>query len=248
MKEKTSVPVAAPVRRAGRPYALAALFALVIGACTFWFILSWANASMFASLVFSVLGFIPGFILAISCLSYLQSRGAEELAFLFSSSTWALNRSSAFLHGRGVVKSARTAETHYLAAISGFRRVAQESVSAELCRSSASALETLAKPDGYMAGAPCKFNDLRPVAEAYLRSALLGSRPSQHKVASLYQEGLGMDTDLIEAYAWFNIAAAGGIVEAERSREFIATRLSAGDLARAQQRSLELLAMVNGKA
>lgn len=121
-------------------------------------------------------------------------------------------------------------------------------MSAELCQSSASALETLAKPDGYMAGSPCKFNDLRPVAEAYLRSALLGSRSSQLKVASLYQEGQGMDADLIEAYAWFNIAAAGGNVEAERSREFIATRLSAGDLARAQKRSLELLAMVNGKA
>jgi TPR repeat protein len=248
MKEKTSVPVAAPVRRAGRPYALVVLFALVVGAGTFWLSLEWAHSPKDTSVVLSGLGFIVGFILANSGFSYLESRGVEELALLFSSSTQALNRSSAFLHGRGVIKSTRTAESHYAVAISGFRRVAQESVSAELCRSSASALETLAKPDGYMAGSPCKFNDLRPVAEAYLRSALLGSRPSQHKVASLYQEGLGMDTDLIEAYAWFNIAAAGGSVEAERSREFIATRLTSGDVTQAQKRSLELLAMVNGKA
>jgi TPR repeat protein len=225
-----------------------ASFTLVVGAGTFWLSLNWAHAPKDTSVVLSFLGAGLAFILASSYSSYHLSRGEEQLALLFSASTHTLKCSSAFLHGRGVIKSTRTAESHYAVAISGFRRVAQESVSAELCRSSASALETLAKPDGYMAGTPCKFNDLRPVAEAYLRSALLGSRPSQHKVASLYQEGLGMDTDLIEAYAWFNIAAAGGSVEAERSREFIATRLSPGDLARAQQRSLELLAMVNGKA
>lgn len=84
-----------------------ASFALVVGAGTFWLSLNWAHTQKDTSVVLSFLGAGLAFMLASSYSSYHLSRGEEQLALLFSASTHALKRSSAFLHGRGVIKSTR---------------------------------------------------------------------------------------------------------------------------------------------
>lgn len=158
-----------------------------------------------------------------------------------------LDLSSDHLHGRGVIKSLQIAEDNFHQALSGFRQVAKESTSGETCFKCAAVLEKLTEPDGFSVNPEARFKDRSLVAATFLRAALLGSKPSQLRVAQLYQEGVGFVRDLTEAYAWFNICAAGGNLEAERSRESLATSMSQAEIAKAQQRSQELFAMVNGR-
>jgi len=168
-----------------------------------------------------------------------------RLAELLASSKEKLRLSAAYLDGEGVIKSRLTAENHYLKAVEGFVRIAKESTSASLCRSGAEALEDLAKSDGFMAGSSRKFTDMKLVASAYLRSALLGCHLSQLKVAKFFEDGVGFSRNPKEAYAWFNICAAAGNQDAARRRESLALNMPPEYVALAQERSKELLAMVN---
>lgn len=164
---------------------------------------------------------------------------------LWEESQKALKISSDYLHGRGVIKSLHIADENYHKALGGFMQVAKESTCGETCFTCAVALGELAEPGGFVVDPETKFMDRSLVAATFLRAALLGSRPSQLKVAQLYQEGVGFIRDLTEAYAWFNICAAHGNVEAERSRESLATIMSQAEITKAQQRSQELFPMVN---
>lgn len=179
-------------------------------------------------------------------LRFINSREIR-LNDLLNESTKALKVSSDYLHGHGVIKNHEIAEAHYNKALSGFKKVAQCSRSYDHCLYCAVSLDELADPEGFCANPDSKFRDVSFVAATYLRAAILGSRPSQLKVAQLYQEGAGFARDLTEAYAWFNICAAHGNVEAERSRESLAASMSQAEIAKAQQRSQELFAMVNGR-
>ena len=167
---------------------------------------------------------------------------------LLKSSLESARLGSNYLQGRGVIKSAQIAEDHYEKAINGFSKVANESTNAETCLSCAESLDALAKDDGLTAHPATKFNDMRLVAMAYLRAALLGSPAAQFKVALHYQDGIGFSTDFCEAYAWFNICAASKYFGGESARESLACRMNPDEISLAQKRSLELLAMVNGKA
>lgn len=180
-------------------------------------------------------------------LMILSSTGQGRLADLLKESQNALKLSSDYLHGRGVIKSVKKSEENYHKALGGFMKVAKESTCGETCFTCAVALGELAEPGGFVVDPETKFMDRSLVAATYLRAALLGSKPSQLRVAQLYQEGVGFVRDLTEAYAWFNICAAGGNLEAERSRESLATSMSQAEIAKAQQRSQELFAMVNGR-
>lgn len=178
-------------------------------------------------------------LISSNTLMIILSTGQGRLVDLLKESQNALKLSSDYLHGRGVIKSVKKSEENYHKALGGFMKVAKESTCAETCFTCAVALEKLAEPEGFVLNRSL-------VATTFLRAALLGSRPSQLKVAQLYQEGFGFAMDLTEAYAWFNICAAHGNVEAERSRESLATSMSQAEIAKAQQRSQELFAMVNG--
>ncbi len=177
----------------------------------------------------------------------LLSKRQVRLNELWEESQKALKISSDYLHGRGVIKSLHIADENYHKALGGFMQVAKESTCGETCFTCAVALGELAESGGFVVDPETKFKDRSLVATTFLRAALLGSRPSQLKVAQLYQEGFGFARDLTEAYAWFNICAAHGNVEAERSRESLATSMSQAEIAKAQQRSQELFAMVNGR-
>jgi TPR repeat protein len=55
-------------------------------------------------------------------------------------------------------------------------------------------------------------------AALHLRSAAeRGDPEAQYNLASLYEKGLGVACDLGEALHWYELSAAGGIVEAQAS-------------------------------
>jgi hypothetical protein len=58
-----------------------------------------------------------------------------------------------------------------------------------------------------------------------------------------YACGRSVDTDLVEAHKWFNIAALRGDVEAARRRQELAAEMSALEIAAAQRRAREWLSV-----
>ncbi len=62
--------------------------------------------------------------------------------------------------------------------------------------------------------------------EYWRKAAILGYEPAQHALGGAYLSGLAGTKDLVLAYAWANIAAAGGEAEFSNFRNHIETKLS----------------------
>jgi len=58
---------------------------------------------------------------------------------------------------------------------------------------------------------------------------------SQYNLGLLYESGSGVDRNLVEAYRWFNIAAAGGDAQARTNAVELQARLTPAQLARAEK-------------
>jgi len=245
MREKTASPSSAPIRRSGLPFLTVGLCAAGIAAMVFVVSIrsSWSRENSTTAAIFA---FFATFFPALMLVEFLMNRRQEKLALLYVAAGAALKRSSASLHGRGVIKNTQAAEAHYQTAIAGFKRVASESTSAELCRSCASSLEALVA--GFVVDPATKFADLGFVGSTYLRAALLGSKNAQFKVAILHQEGVGLPRDHVEAYAWYNICAATGSLDAARCRELLASGLTPAEVSQAQRRSQELQVILSGQS
>lgn len=69
----------------------------------------------------------------------------------------------------------------------------------------------------------------------FARAANLGLADSQFNLAVLYERGMGVKQSLTDAYKWYLIAAAQGDAESKTRAEALATQLSDGDRAAAQQ-------------
>lgn len=251
MKELDANPKVMPIR-AKKPLDLGAIFALSLAvallvAIPVYNVVSSERGSKSYDDVPAAFGWGSFLITLISSYVWMALLSTRQVGLneLWAESQKALKISSDYLHGRGVIKSLHIADENYHKALGGFMKVAKESTCGETCFTCAVAMGELAEPGGFVVDPETKFMDRSLVAATFLRAALLGSRPSQLKVAQLYQEGVGFVRDLTEAYAWFNICAAHGNVEAERSRESLATIMSQAEITKAQQRSQELFAMVN---
>lgn len=57
----------------------------------------------------------------------------------------------------------------------------------------------------------------------------------------MFSSGLGVETDLIAAHKWFNLAAATGDNEATQYRREVAREMSEADIAEAQRAAREWL-------
>ena len=80
--------------------------------------------------------------------------------------------------------------------------------------------------------------DRQDYAEAYKQFATLadhGDDDSMYMLGYLYTEGKGVRQDYIQAHKWFNLAAAGGVGEALASRNHVESRMTAAQVAKAQQ-------------
>jgi localization factor PodJL len=77
--------------------------------------------------------------------------------------------------------------------------------------------------------------DYTAAVEWFRRGAEHGVRDSQFNLAVLLGRGLGTAQDLVQAYAWFAVAALQGDEDAGKKRDEVAGRLSAKDLAAARE-------------
>jgi uncharacterized protein len=64
-------------------------------------------------------------------------------------------------------------------------------------------------------------------------------------MAVKYACGRDVVTDLVEAHKWFNIAAMRGDAEAARRRQELAMEMCAAEIAAAQKRAREFLALAS---
>ena len=61
----------------------------------------------------------------------------------------------------------------------------------------------------------------------------------------MYSEGRGVPRDYVLAYAWLNLAGAQGIEWARENRDNIRARMTAEQIARAQELSATLFDRIN---
>lgn len=74
----------------------------------------------------------------------------------------------------------------------------------------------------------------------YRKAADQGDYRAQYNLGALYANGEGVPQSNSESYVWLNIAAMAGHRNLEMKRDRAAERLTAGELAVAQQRAAEL--------
>lgn len=80
---------------------------------------------------------------------------------------------------------------------------------------------------------PCAFiNQDTPADEIY-------------RVALVYAEGIGVDTDVVAAHKWFNLAAARGLSEAKEARRELSENMSSEEIAEAQKAAREWMRLMN---
>jgi TPR repeat protein len=73
----------------------------------------------------------------------------------------------------------------------------------------------------------------------YRLAATGGNAKAQFSIASMYLNGLGVPQDFTRAHVWFNLAAIWGNAEAASSRDSVAKRMSAQQVAEAQKMARE---------
>lgn len=84
------------------------------------------------------------------------------------------------------------------------------------------------------------FNTAREAADWGAQS---GSSDALFELGLMYCSGRDVVLDLVEAHKWFNLAALKGNAEAKRYRQEISLELTRADVARAQKRAREWLAI-----
>ena len=73
----------------------------------------------------------------------------------------------------------------------------------------------------------------------YLRSAQHGYVPAQDYLGSMYAYGIGIPADNVQAYFWYDLAAARGEENAAEKRDLIAKKLTPDELVEAQKLARE---------
>ena len=85
-----------------------------------------------------------------------------------------------------------------------------------------------------------QFADTRTRA-AELRLAYSGSTDAQFNVGKIYAKGIGVPRNYVQAYVWFNIAAAGGSDKAREQRNQLNVKMTSKQIADAQKLTAERL-------
>ena len=75
----------------------------------------------------------------------------------------------------------------------------------------------------------------------YRKAAEQGNAGAQFFLGVIYVDGEGVPEDYVRAFAWFNLAAAQGTENAKNARGIIRQRMTAGQIAEAQELSASIL-------
>ena len=81
----------------------------------------------------------------------------------------------------------------------------------------------------------------------YRKAAEQGYGQAQVNLASMYYEGQGVAKDLMEAYAWFNLAASKGDEVARKNLGFLEKQMSAASILEGKKRAKELMKEIGKK-
>ena len=75
----------------------------------------------------------------------------------------------------------------------------------------------------------------------YRKAAEQGNEDAQGAVGDRYRRGEGVLEDFVQAYAWYNIAAANGEVLAKGSKGRLAEKMTPEQITKAQELSTEMV-------
>lgn len=76
----------------------------------------------------------------------------------------------------------------------------------------------------------------------YRLSAEQGNAAAQYNLSLMYFAGNGVPKDYVSAHMWFNISSMNGDPEAAALRERVQSKMTAADIAKAQQRASACMA------
>jgi len=82
----------------------------------------------------------------------------------------------------------------------------------------------------------------------FQESARNGHAAAQYMLARLYQEGRGIDRDLVQAYAWYDVSAVSGYSLASTARDQLAPQLTASQLQTATKLASQWRGATNASA
>lgn len=77
------------------------------------------------------------------------------------------------------------------------------------------------------------------------QNAELGNTQAQTRLAEMYEKGLGITRNYVDAYVWYNLAAASGNSNARIARDKLESRMTNSQISDAQRRSNQLLASID---
>ena len=80
-----------------------------------------------------------------------------------------------------------------------------------------------------------KNGDYTNALRIFTSLAAQGDARAQYNLGVMYQYGQGVGQYNVRAYMWFNLAAALGNVNAAKSRDIVATRMTPQQIAEAQE-------------
>ncbi len=75
----------------------------------------------------------------------------------------------------------------------------------------------------------------------YRKAAEQGAADAQFNLGTMYAKGEGVPEDDVRALAWFNLAVAQGVEQAKKAKGFIRQRMTAAQVAEAQELSASIL-------
>jgi TPR repeat protein len=93
----------------------------------------------------------------------------------------------------------------------------------------------LARADYYDGLQAMVAGDHGTAYQEWLIAAQGGHVESQYQLAIMYEEGVGVPQNYIEAHRWYNVAAAQGHETARTARDALAARMTPEDLSAAQK-------------
>ncbi len=81
--------------------------------------------------------------------------------------------------------------------------------------------------------------DYAEAAKWFRKAAEQGSPPAQAGLGIMYNDGLGVPQDYVQAYMWLNLAAARGGGDYAKVRDIVAERMTPAQIAEAQRLARE---------
>lgn len=78
-------------------------------------------------------------------------------------------------------------------------------------------------------------------AKWHHKAAVQGDADAQHNLGFIYAKGRGVPLDNVQAHLWYSLAVEQGNEEAEKNRKLLAAKMSASQIADAEQRTREWL-------